>query len=121
MALAWCSTFSVCAPVNRGSATELYPFSRETVADVQCLVVGVRLTASANQAQSQGGSMLMLYFLGRIDGRSPHVDLEKLIERQAKDMTASDFANWSRRCGAEFSARGAQITQIGKSLQQSGN
>lgn len=92
----------------------------QTVADVQCIVVGARLSASPNQSQSRSGEMLMLYFLGRIDGRSPNADLEALIEREAQRMSPSDFAKAARRCGTEFSARGVELVRIGKALERLG-
>jgi hypothetical protein len=84
------------------------------------MVVGARLAESTNPRLRFSGEMLLSYFLGRIDGRSPHVNLERLIEREAKKMTAADQKNVARRCGAEFSARGAQITRIGEDLERSG-
>jgi hypothetical protein len=91
-----------------------------TVADVQCIVVGARLSESADQTQSQSGEMILTYYLGRIDGRSPNVDLQELIERAARSMTTSDYARAARRCGTEFSARGAAIVRIGKALEEIG-
>lgn len=92
----------------------------QTIADVQCMVVGARLSESADQRQRMSGEMLLSYFLGRIDGRSPSADLEVLMKRVGK-ISESDFRRAAKRCGAEFSARGAQIARIGKSLSQLGD
>jgi hypothetical protein len=118
--IAWCFASAIFLFADSEGAAELDPVGRETVEDAQCVVVGARLSASSNQTQNQAGAMLLVYFLGRIDGRSPHVDLEGLVAREARHMTTSDYTNWAHRCGEEFSARGGQITQIGKSLQLSG-
>ena len=64
--------------------------------------------------------MLAIYFLGRIDGRSPNADLEALLKKTAKKMTAAELRSAASRCGAEFSRRGAEITRIGKTLEQLG-
>jgi hypothetical protein len=64
--------------------------------------------------------MLAIYFLGRIDGRTPNADLQELLRRGAKRMTASEFRDAASRCGMEFSRRGAEITRIGKTLEQLG-
>ena len=64
--------------------------------------------------------MLAIYFPGRIDGRSPNAGLQKLLKREAKKMTASEFNGAASRCGMEFSKRGAEITRIGKTLEQFG-
>lgn len=94
--------------------------NEQTMADVQCIVVGARLSESADQRQRISGEMLLTYFLGRIDGRSPNADLEAMIGREAQKMTASGFAKAARRCGTEFSARGAEFVRIGKALEQLG-
>lgn len=118
VAIAWCF---VCVIIfSDFGGTEPNPIGPKTVADVQCVVVGARLSGSQNQTQSHAAEMLLSYFLGRIDGRSPHANLEVLVEREAGKMTASDFSNWARRCGVEFSARGMEITRIGRDLQRSG-
>lgn len=91
--------------------------NERTVADVQCIVVGARLSESADQKQRLSGEMLLTYFLGRIDGRSPNADLETMIGREAQKMTPSDFSKAARRCGAEFSARGVEFVRIGKALE----
>jgi hypothetical protein len=113
---AWCFVSAIFLSADLGGAAEFNPASDKTIEDVQCVVVGARLSGS----QPQAGAMLLIYYLGRIDGRSPDADLEALVGQEAKKMTASDFSSWTRRCGAEFSARGEQITKIGKSLQLSG-
>jgi hypothetical protein len=64
--------------------------------------------------------MLLSYFLGRIDGRSPHADLEALIAREAGKMTASELKAAASRCGTEFSARGVKVTKISKDLARLG-
>lgn len=94
--------------------------NERTIADVQCIVVGARLSESADQKQRLSGEMLLTYFLGRVDGRSPNVDLETMIGREAQKMTTSDFAKAARRCGTEFAARGIEFVRIGKALEQLG-
>ena len=91
-----------------------------TSADILCLVVGTRLAASSDQRQKLAGTMLAIYFLGRIDGRSPNADLQELLKRDAKKMTASELRGAASRCGTEFSRRGAEITRVGKTLEQLG-
>jgi hypothetical protein len=93
----------------------------QTVADAQCVVIGARLYASSDQRQRASGQILLVYFLGRIQGRSPNVDLEVLIDHEAKAMAASDLEEAMRRCGTELSTQGAEISKIGKHLSQLGN
>lgn len=120
LSVALSGAFVAMFPWTLESLAEAGSVNVKTVADAQCMVVGARLAESPNPRLRLSGEMLLSYFLGRIDGRSPHIDLEALIEREAKKMTTSDLRNVARRCGTEFSARGAQITRIGKDLERSG-
>lgn len=88
----------------------------ETVADAQCMIVGAQLSASKDPQQRVPGQMILMYYLGRIDGRSPKADLRTLIKTQTQKMTESDFKDAAGRCGKEFSARGDAVVEIGKSL-----
>lgn len=82
------------------------------------MVVGARLSASSDPQQRVPGQMILMYYLGRIDGRSPNTDLETLIKTETQKMTTSDLNNAASRCGKEFSARGEAIVRIGKSLSK---
>jgi hypothetical protein len=119
-ALRYCALMSIafCASVTSAKASTA---GDQTIADVQCVVIGARLSSSSDQRQQASGVTLLVYFLGRVQGRSPNIDLEALIKREAKKMTASDLSDAARRCGTELSAQGAEITKIGKSLSQIGN
>ena len=88
----------------------------QTTADAQCMVIGARLSASADPQQKIPGQMILMYYLGRIDGRSPHADLKTLLTNETQKMTGSELKNTAARCGKEFSARGEDIVRIGKTL-----
>lgn len=88
----------------------------KTVADAQCMIVGAQLSASKDAQQRVPGQMILMYYLGRIDGRSPKADLRTLIKNQTQKMTEVDFKSAASRCGKEFSARGDAVVEIGKSL-----
>jgi hypothetical protein len=92
------------------------PANMQTVADAQCMVVGARLSASSDPQQRQPGQMILMYYLGRIDGRSPNTDLKTLIKTETQKMSTSELQSAAGRCGKEFSQRGEEILQIGKSL-----
>lgn len=62
--------------------------------------------------------MILIYYLGRIDGRSPNTDLKSLLKNETQKMTTSALQSAASRCGKEFSARGEAIVRIGKSLSK---
>jgi hypothetical protein len=94
------------------------PANTQTIADAQCMVVGARLSASSDPQQRMPGQMILMYYLGRIDGRSPNADLKTLIKTETQKMTTSELQNAASRCGKEFSARGDEIVRIGKSMSK---
>jgi hypothetical protein len=89
----------------------------DTVADVRCVAVGIRDAELPNSTQKATGTLLVLYFLGRLDGRNPTLDLEKLLAEQIAKMTEADYATESRRCGQILATKGAQITHLGEDLR----
>lgn len=89
-----------------------------TIADVRCVVVGLRLSNDADARQRSAGLMTTLYYMGRLDGRVPALDLEAALLKEINTMTASDYVSEGMRCGAALSARGEQVTQIGKDLSE---
>jgi hypothetical protein len=101
----------LCTAVGRANAPD-----SQTTADVQCVVVALKLERSPIQREALSSEMLLSYFLGRIDGRSPNADLMTLVQQQAKKMTLMDLGNAARRCGSELAVRGQELTRIGKSL-----
>jgi hypothetical protein len=97
------------------------PATPQTIADAQCMVVGAHLSASSDPQERVPGQMILMYYLGRIDGRSPNADLESLIKTETRKMTSSDLQSAASRCGKQFSARGEEIVRIGKSLGNHSN
>jgi hypothetical protein len=92
----------------------------ETRADIQCLIVGARLSESPSPSVKLSGGMLMTYFLGRVDGRTPDANIESLIVEELRAMSSDEVAEASRRCTAEFSRRGVEFTKIGNALARKG-
>jgi hypothetical protein len=87
-----------------------------TIEDVRCVVIGMRLSGGSNAADETRGIWMTLYYLGRLDGRVPKLDIENLLIQESKKMTASDYASAMKRCGAGLVGKGEQITKIGKDL-----
>ena len=88
------------------------------VADVRCLAVGLGLLQSTDPRQRTSGQGLMLYFLGRLDGRSPDFDLEGMIYTTAHGMTPSDIRVEAQRCGGMMIVRGQELMAMGQRITQ---
>jgi hypothetical protein len=90
------------------------------VPDVRCVVVGLRLSESTNATQQNSGAMLMLYYIGRLDGEAPTVEVEDFLIQEVGKMSASDLDKEARRCGAILEKKGNQITKIGQDMIRRG-
>jgi hypothetical protein len=77
-----------------------------------CLVVGFAISSEA--AKQAAGTLLSLYYIGRIFGRTPQLDLEALLVKEIRVMTQADLNSEAQRCGVSLTAKGQEITQIGK-------
>ena len=86
------------------------------IADIRCVVVGMKLAGVASSADQSRGFLLTLYYIGRLDGRVPKLDIENLLIAETSKMTSSDDAEEAKRCGAALVDKGEQIAKIGKDL-----
>lgn len=92
----------------------------QTIADIRCVVIGMRMGGTGNAAQQSAGGVLALYYIGRLDGRVPSLNIEDLIVQQITKMTKADYDSEGKRCGAVLKEKGQQLTQIGKDLVERG-
>jgi hypothetical protein len=88
----------------------------DTIADARCVAVGIRAAELPDSHQKSTGLLMALYFIGRLDGRDPKIDLEAVLSEQLSKMSAADFTAEATRCGASLTTKGAQITQVGQDL-----
>ena len=87
--------------------------------DLRCLTISFRLAGSDEAQIRQAGLIAGYYYLGKVDGSAPALDLETAIHDS--DLTLSDpqfAAAEARRCGAELQARGREIIEIGNRLSE---
>ena len=88
----------------------------ESTADVRCLISAVSLLQSPNNSVRAAAAASALYYLGRLDGREPGLDLQEIILAEAGKMTSTQLRVETEACGKELSARGAAIDSIGRKL-----
>jgi hypothetical protein len=92
----------------------------ETIADVRCVIVGIRFAGMTDAAQHSAGMVLSMYYIGRLDGRAPKLDIEELIIKEVSAMTESDYGSEAKRCGGSLTAKGQEVTRIGKDILERG-
>ncbi len=84
--------------------------------DVHCLIVEMDLYSSNVPALRSASALGQMYWLGKLDGRDPRLDMEKLMIAELPKMTGDVLKNEATRCGNELKARGAAETAMGQDL-----
>lgn len=90
----------------------------QVVADVKCVVVGLRMMQMTAQQQQGAGTMVALYYLGRLDSRVPDAEAGGLIESEAEKMSAAEFRAGAVWCGKGLALRGKEIQKISADLSR---
>jgi hypothetical protein len=90
----------------------------ESLADIRCVAVGMHFAETPDSHEKSTGTLLVLYYMGRLDGRAPSLDIEKLLSEQIERMTQSDYSTEALRCSQNLSMNGAQIKQLGEQMQK---
>lgn len=86
--------------------------------DVRCLIVAAELGDSKDKELEQAGSIMTMYYLGKLDGRSPGTDLEALVARQASAMGEEEKERLLIACSAQLELRGKQLEAVGERLSR---
>lgn len=89
------------------------PADPATAADLRCLAA---VAAGAVETPSRAGLAAgAMYFVGRIDARSPGFDYAGEMVRLIR--SGADLAADRERCAAELKARGAALVELSRGLQ----
>ena len=96
------------------------PASDQNGRDARCLIVSSALTDSDDAEVRTAGLIAAQYYLGRIDGRSPGVDLEALLIREAERLPPADQQALLTSCGAVLEQRGKALEAIGDRMTKMG-
>jgi hypothetical protein len=90
--------------------------SPDTIDDIRCLAAGLRFAEMPDSHQKSTGMLMVLYYIGRLDGRNPDLDIEGLLTEQISKLTAAEYAALATRCGNNLSAKGQQISHLGDKM-----
>ena len=91
--------------------------------DVRCLMIGLQLAQSDNQAARASGFASAMYYMGRLDGHDPRLDIEKAL--MGEIVKYSKEPSEQRRaiavaCGKQLQERGAAMSVIGNHIAERG-
>jgi len=90
------------------------PDNPETTADLRCIAVAFAMTAD-DQFKAVG-MMVMLYYLGRLDGREPDLDLAKKFSNPEGMLAGQSLQDAAKSCGEKMTARGKALKDIGAGM-----
>jgi hypothetical protein len=110
------AALALVLPLLLGAAP---PPDPETVKDVRCLVALIVLGNSQDPKIRESALIGAQYFLGRIDGRSPGLDLEAAMANEAS-MIRAQQKSFLESCGAILTRRGGEVEEIGNRLKGRG-
>lgn len=99
-----------------GFSPESHALDTETTADLQCLVAVLETGPVIDKLAPGTSQTAMLYFLGKLDGRTPNLDLESELRKLVPTMSKKDLGLADIRCGHEMAGRGQALQTIGQHL-----
>lgn len=76
------------------------------------------MTATATTDEERNaGTMIAIYYVGKIEGRSPDIDLEEELFQLTQRMTMDEIFAERQRCSAEVQTMGRSLVEMGQNLQ----
>jgi len=99
----------------------------ESTNDVRCLIAVSRLvdinaeTKQLSEEAAQTTALLgTMYFMGKLEGRDPRLNIENAMVAEATKMTVEQLQSELIRCGGEMRSIGQKWDDIGKNLVRRG-
>jgi hypothetical protein len=90
--------------------------------DLRCIgVFAIAASQHEKMAENEqsGVTGAMMFYIGRIEGRDPEFRLEdSLVELLSSPSYFETLAEDARRCSDEMVAKGQQLVDLGKALEQ---
>ncbi|HEV2531602.1 hypothetical protein [Phenylobacterium sp.] len=83
--------------------------------DMRCVVAFSRLLQTPAYKDAAGAGMF--YYIGRLDGREPGLDLAAAMRREIANMATADYTTEAQRCGAELKARNEAVKAAGEAVK----
>lgn len=92
------------------------------LADLRCIAALTSVTSSLPEADRGGVAAGVMFYIGRVEGRDPGIDISEAIIKAIADEEkfAATLPQELKRCGTEMQVKGASLTAIGERLRQYG-
>jgi hypothetical protein len=87
--------------------------------DLRCLVVGFNLAAAPDNPQvSDSAKLLAIYYLGRLHGEAPTLNLDDASYAVAASLTQQSFDTERQRCGTDFTTVGQNLITMAQHMSE---
>jgi hypothetical protein len=90
----------------------------QTAADVRCLAVAFGMLQSPDPQVKSIAIGASLYFVGRLRGRTPDLDLEAAMVQQVGRMPPEDVRDELQRCSGVLQDEGGKLKAIAEDLKK---
>lgn len=109
MILSLAVALAVAAPAQADDGT--------TASDLKCLLLTIGGMSSRDPQVKEASTMGMLYYLGRINGREPGIDVPQALVGTMKSFRAENAEAESERCGRTMIERGQELQKLAEHLK----
>ncbi|MGH6910833.1 MAG: hypothetical protein ACREE0_01960 [Phenylobacterium sp.] len=101
---------AACAVLASAGAASAQDADAANKSDLRCFLAMGAL--GQNAQYKQPSAMGAFYFAGRIEGRSPDLDLKRAVRQEAGRMGLQEYAGEIKRCGDLVRAKGETMTDM---------
>ena len=90
----------------------------ERIGDIRCLLVGSQMSKSLDKNQQTFGTIVVMFYLGRLDNYFQEANLEKLIENEASMLSTEDLQIEAERCRKTLIEKGQLLQRVGNKIEK---
>jgi len=83
-------------------------------ADLRCMLVASRLSQSTDAQTKNISSLMVFYYLGRLDARRPGLNLGAALQAEARTIVPTEMNPVVQKCVSTLEARGKVLEALGK-------
>lgn len=103
---------TTCIAVAAFVSLPSHATDQESIADARCMIVASRMVTTQDAQQRGAGTLVAMFYLGRLDARNGYTELRRLILEEAKRMSAADLRSEAMRCGKAVEEQGRRLSLI---------
>ncbi len=104
---------SAAAPAKSAAS----PAGNSNSKDVQCFILFASAVGNAkDEASAKPASIGLAYYLGKITGNAPAINLIDAVKLESKALQSADPQKLGTACEQEFTRRMADVDALGKAL-----